>query len=326
MGALQFGHRKREDGLTTAWGNYVIFESGCVNSWISTNSLLRYFKPNWAFLNDFKNVHAYLRAVNCSIPRVSKILRDHGITPLPSKDIYVHFRCSDSPFNFSTSYCMVTRAYVEFAMREALLLAPNAHRVLIESCSHHTTDQANKPLTTTAANKRVCARFAQDFAQLVDSLTPGLLVEVVCFPEVESQRRMLGAAVLVVTMPSTFSFVAGCTKGKAMITPKTMGALPKWSTEELNELPELVPWTMYDGACDTDVIPVMRVPNYYQFDYAAHLATGAITSRGNQPWIDRRDFSVKNETTRTLAFASSLAVLTLLVALIVALGIKVARS
>jgi hypothetical protein len=320
MGAAMF--KSKPNGLRKSWGNYVVQASGCSNAWLPIDSVLSYLKPVWCFPSTFKSLKKYAAAVECALPRLARIVAKHGVTPLDSAVIYIHFRCSDTPFVFGSNYPLATARYVRFAIETARRRHPSVRRVQVESCSHHSDSATDgKTVPNSEARKRGCGRFTREFVGYLRETWPDLEVETVCVDELESQRRMLGASVLIMTMPSSFSFVPGALKGRDFITPKTFGKVPAWTSAELAALPDRVPWTMYRGAVETDVLPTLHVPNYHQFDYRRFLDTSEISpvavGASIVEWSDQRRFTRRDEGRRQLGMIGAIVVVVVVVALFV---------
>lgn len=178
---------------------------------------------------------------------------------------------------------MVRNTYIDFALGEATRWFPQSTHLIIESCSHHAMSSLDyKDKSAPAENKRTCARFTAALVSYIRRNWPRFDVSVKCFPEAESVGRMLGSRLLIMTIPSSFSFVSGALKGREMITPKWLGREPAWDDTDLHKH---VPWTMFPGQGGTDVLAVNAVPNYYQFDYNRFLRTNQVASIDERPWV-----------------------------------------
>ena len=147
--------------------------------------------------------------------------------------------------------------YLRYAMQTAAILSPQTRRVVIESCTHHASSIAGD-VTAPKPNQIVCAKFAKELRDHMRVSWPDYTFDLVCYPEAESIRRMLGSRVLIMAVPSSFAFVTGVQKAKNFVTPKSLGVEPSWDTDTLHQH---VPWSMYDGTAGTDSLtPVDLVP------------------------------------------------------------------
>jgi hypothetical protein len=248
---------EKEGGLTRRWGNYALLATDPTDK--------RVF---WAWPALHKTEAAYLEAVAEGTAALRQLYQSRKIYPIVSDTIVLHFRCSDGPFNHHPDYPLVRGEYLDFAMAVAQSRHPDVATIHVESCSHH--ERPSSDLREHAA----CNRFTQDVVDYLRSGWPEYTIDIRCRPEHEAVRRMLGARMLIMTTPSTFYFVTGVQKGLDFVTPRTLGVVPKWSSPNL---PQRVPWTMYDGPLLTDTLyPVSRVGNYANLDYANFLRDGSI--------------------------------------------------
>ena len=264
----------------TSWGNYSLKKTAC--RWAANFN----WKKIWMWLASSPSKDAYIKAVECGLPRLRELFASRGLAPIQDDVIYFHFRCSDVPFIMNPDYPLPRAEFLEYAMGVARERAPATRRVVIESCGHHQSHHG-RDIAPHQASQVSCGTLATELRDYLRREWPDYTVDLVCHPEAESVRRMLGARVLIMTVPSSFAFSSGVQKGKDFVTPKLLGKVPKWDTRKLHEA---VPWSMYPGLAGTDVLaPVDQVPNYYQFDFARFLESGgAIATRDGGPWRDAR--------------------------------------
>ncbi len=278
MGELASKYADQSNGLVNSWGNWALKKSSCRPSRFHFN-----LTKLWAFPSVHKSSAAYVKAIKCGTARLRDLYASRGIEPIPADAVFIHFRCSDAPFVYNRGFPMVRAAYIDFALGEASRRHPDVDTLIIESCSHHASTSSQVELSNSAANKQGCSRFSRALAGYINRRWPRFLVRVMCFPEGESVRRMLGSRMLITTMPSTFSFVSGVQKGSDFITPKGFGEAPRYDDTDLHTK---VPWTMFPGQAGTDVVrPVESVPNYHQLDYARLLDRNEIASLGERAWV-----------------------------------------
>ncbi len=312
MGGIFTKWPEKAGGVVGSWGNYALKATAC--RWAANFN----WKPIWLWLARFSSERAYVDAAECGVPRLRELFAKRGLAPIEDDVVYVHFRCSDVPFIFHSQYPLPRAEFLEYAMGVARARAPGTRRVVLESCGHHKSLNG-RDLEAPKANQVVCARFATELRDYMAGRWPDYTFDLVCHPEAESVRRMLGARVLIMTVPSSFAFTSGVQKGKDFVTPKLLGEPPKWDTRRLQEA---VPWSMYPGVAGTDVLaPVEQVPNYYQFDFARFLASGgAIATRDGGPWRDWRPHPQ-----REYATALAVVVVAALAALAVVLAVQTFR-
>jgi hypothetical protein len=315
MGGLLTKWPEKSGGVVQSWGNYALKSSSCDGSPIFNMRRL------WMFPKSASSQAAYISQVNCAIPRLRELYAARNLLPIKTDAIYIHFRCSDVPFNYHSLFPMPRSEFLDYAMGVASERAPETKRVIIESCTHHAASRtgARTNIPNSEQNKIMCAKFARELRTYLQQTWPAYEFELACYSESESVRRMLGSRVLIMTIPSSFAFVTGAQKGKDFVTPKVLGVEPSWDSDRLHDA---VPWSMYPGAPGTDVLtPVDVVPNYFQFDFGRFMTSrGAVASRGNDPWTD-----VRPQTDRLILLVIGVTLLALVTGLMLGFSITTFR-
>lgn len=207
-----------------------------------------------------KDMKYYAKAWKELVPEANKVLKYNNIKP-DSKyknSAVFHFRCSDSPFDGDLSYALLPKEYYHF-VTNIINQNDNVKKVeVITNFSHHSE-------LFRLADKK-CPEYLNVILDWIDEKLDKRieLVRKPLFLNVkDSYSAFLGSEILFQT-PSSFSFIAGITKGKKFITSTMLG--DRKIEERFKKLPQLVHWTMWDKF---DCIP--HSINYHTYDYKNNI-------------------------------------------------------
>lgn len=184
----------------------------------------------------------YLKLWSKAIPKIKTDFQKDFPEPPTDFDYkntaIIHVRCGDVPFIRHALYHLYPKSYFKFV--KSKLNEWGVKNIIFSFCDNHDNEKTVDKMNRKGRYEK-CKSFVSTYAKWLGVDKP----DIQCWDRTETWKNMYYVKALVSTMPSSFSFIPGMTKGKFFITPPSFGFKSEKTQEMAQYLSNKAPWTVW---------------------------------------------------------------------------------